>query len=296
MVIGIIGVLASLLMPAFSGAVGRARETVCLSNMRQIGMMMKFYADDHEDGFPPSTVKDPNWRTYSNNPLRDTDFGIGGRDPKPGLAATTWAPAAERPLFDYQGNPDVFRCPSDRGLKAAPKTIQGNSEEATPRLWDYSGCSYGYNSGRLTAPIDPARNPPHTKYTPHFTLVPTPGGGRSWFSRVVGLPGMTTDEIVHPDRYITMHEPAARPIPRVNLQTATPWWTQWHRNRGRKHFKDCLLAPDRFWSSTLFVDGHAKILNFSSSLKTDPYYPFEATSNWMWYQPTENKWITCFCN
>jgi len=44
-VIGIIGVLISLLMPSYTKARGAANKAVCESNMRQIGQAMMMYAD-----------------------------------------------------------------------------------------------------------------------------------------------------------------------------------------------------------------------------------------------------------
>lgn len=51
-VIAVIAVLASLLLPAMSGARTTADRTVCLSNMRQWGIALQLYATDHNDYFP----------------------------------------------------------------------------------------------------------------------------------------------------------------------------------------------------------------------------------------------------
>jgi len=52
-VIAIIGVLAGLLLPALSRARENARKVQCLSNLKQIGMAMLIYADDHNEWLPP---------------------------------------------------------------------------------------------------------------------------------------------------------------------------------------------------------------------------------------------------
>jgi prepilin-type N-terminal cleavage/methylation domain-containing protein/prepilin-type processing-associated H-X9-DG protein len=54
-VIAIIAILASLLLPALSRAKARGKQAACLSNMRQIGLALRMYADDN-DGFLPTTT------------------------------------------------------------------------------------------------------------------------------------------------------------------------------------------------------------------------------------------------
>jgi prepilin-type N-terminal cleavage/methylation domain-containing protein/prepilin-type processing-associated H-X9-DG protein len=51
-VIGIIGVLTSLLMPALSRAKGKASDTKCISNLRQIGIALVIYADENQGKLP----------------------------------------------------------------------------------------------------------------------------------------------------------------------------------------------------------------------------------------------------
>ncbi|HLH52514.1 MAG TPA: type II secretion system protein [Verrucomicrobiae bacterium] len=51
-VIGIIGVLTALLMPAFSRAKGKALDTKCISNLRQIGIALSIYADENQGRLP----------------------------------------------------------------------------------------------------------------------------------------------------------------------------------------------------------------------------------------------------
>lgn len=51
-VIGIIAVLAATLFPVFAKARSKAQQTKCLSNLRQMGIALGMYVDDHEGVYP----------------------------------------------------------------------------------------------------------------------------------------------------------------------------------------------------------------------------------------------------
>lgn len=53
-VIAIIALLAAMLLPAMSRAKESARTTQCLNHLRQLGVAVRLYADDHADEFPRS--------------------------------------------------------------------------------------------------------------------------------------------------------------------------------------------------------------------------------------------------
>jgi len=52
-VIAIIALLAGILFPVFSKAREKARQTTCISNLKQLGAAMMMYVEDY-DGFPPA--------------------------------------------------------------------------------------------------------------------------------------------------------------------------------------------------------------------------------------------------
>ena len=59
-VIAIIAILAAILFPVFARAKKQARLTTCASNLREIGMAVLMYADDHGGRLPRVCVLDAN--------------------------------------------------------------------------------------------------------------------------------------------------------------------------------------------------------------------------------------------
>src|SRR5438093_2125987 len=51
-VIAIIGILASMLLPALAKAKARAYRIGCISNLKQVGMGFRMWADDNEEHYP----------------------------------------------------------------------------------------------------------------------------------------------------------------------------------------------------------------------------------------------------
>jgi len=81
-VIAIIAILAAILFPVFAKAREKARQSTCTSNVKQLGMALEMWVQDHDETFPYGFNKGASW---------------------------------DRALYDnkYMGSKNILSCPSD---------------------------------------------------------------------------------------------------------------------------------------------------------------------------------------
>lgn len=118
-VIAVIAILVALLLPALSAAKESARSTRCLANIRQLGLAVSLYADDHH-AFPIFT------------------FDLTGE--------TVPYPYWHQQIYPYTRHDwtnALYRCPSYQGLTLA-------ASDAGDPLG-----SYGYNANGVQFAISP---------------------------------------------------------------------------------------------------------------------------------------------
>jgi prepilin-type N-terminal cleavage/methylation domain-containing protein/prepilin-type processing-associated H-X9-DG protein len=87
-VIAIIAILAAILFPVFARAREKARQTSCLSNMKQLGLGLMMYAEDFDEMLP-------GWRAQGHC---DTDDVF------------IW----KHVIYPYVNNHQIYICPSSR--------------------------------------------------------------------------------------------------------------------------------------------------------------------------------------
>ena len=111
-VIAIIAILAAILFPVFAQAREKARQTSCLSNLKQIGTSVLMYADDYDETYPPYVCGIAWWENlakYSGYPCTkysQIEFEMGGPGPN-----YTWMDS----IYPYVKNTKIFECPSMKG-------------------------------------------------------------------------------------------------------------------------------------------------------------------------------------
>jgi prepilin-type N-terminal cleavage/methylation domain-containing protein len=255
-VMAIITILASMLLPSLGRAKEQARMVQCLSNLRQVGIGIRLYMDDHNSKFPPRKVYEP-----ITGAAKDTLETIGGFDALPEWK--DYPTAKIRPLYDYLRPSEVYRCPVDKGQKKSGPS----GKLMKPSKWKNIGCSYTYNAGSL-----------------HYLR----GGGfrQTPADQAYGLAERNEDWVPSPERYILAHEP---PAALYHCIPGPYYWGQWHFCYGPSDIDDPQSARQQFISPILFVDGHTAQCNFSKSLSIDPYYPYEPTKDWIWYKPADDS-------
>jgi prepilin-type N-terminal cleavage/methylation domain-containing protein len=265
-VIAIIGILSSLLLPSLSRAREKSRVTQCLNNLRQLGIGISLYMNDHSDLFPPAHVRD------TNGVAKWTKFSIGGSDPEDGRIYN-FPSAQVRPLYPYLGKSEAFHCPKDHGVKV-PLTVAENTHYwAKPTCYETLGCSYVYN----------IEKPP--SFATVFPLADPEG-----------LAGKASSWLPQPSKYILMHEPPAgtmgcsKAVDGEHLSPNDMQYHFWHECAAgetdiAKH--DFPYETRKFVSPLLFVDGHVRFFDFTRTIYYDPSYICEEQPDWIWYKPMD---------
>jgi prepilin-type N-terminal cleavage/methylation domain-containing protein/prepilin-type processing-associated H-X9-DG protein len=118
-VIAIIAVLASLLVPAVKKAQARARSIYCVSNLRQWGLGLTLYAQEHEGILPPYHTG-----SHANPPYASRWYGI--------LFNGDYLPSVRKQYGAPQN--EIMWCPESNGT--------------VPKAWAayHAGLSYGMST------------------------------------------------------------------------------------------------------------------------------------------------------
>jgi prepilin-type N-terminal cleavage/methylation domain-containing protein/prepilin-type processing-associated H-X9-DG protein len=207
-VIAIIAILAAILFPVFAQAREKARQTTCLSNLKQIGLAGLMYIQDYDETMFPF---------YYNNtppPITYQQWWYNYYD----VATATFIP--ERALlWPYMKNNPIKSCPSfqapaDTGAGIRDLGYSANAAYLNPNMTTVAKMAQVSRPAETVLLADGAFlrgttgviapfsniNPPFDPNTGRATLYPTLHGRHSQMASVLWLDG---------------HAKATRPVPRA---------------------------------------------------------------------------------
>ncbi len=251
-VIAIIAILASLLLPAITRAKEHAKATVCLNNLRQIGISIQTFSMENNDRFPA---------------------GLGGKEIAPpywcyknGTDADRLAEPTRRPLYPFLKNSKVFHCPSDKGMDFSP--VGPNYQ---PSRYDALGSSYLLNDAPRGLPNSALLVPAGSIAGKPVNWAPNP-------SQFI----LVEEEPAGPRMRITGLDPC-----KLGVDPRAWYYFHWHFTHIPSTVTDLKRDTQQFISPTLFVDGHSSKVDFTMSITNDPAHPWEATDQYIWYKPND---------
>lgn len=282
-VIGIIAVLIGILLPALSKARKASRQTVCLSNLRQMGTAWVMYTTDSKGRLPYAIWSTTNVTNAASMPQAQVDeivwrgywFGILGdykvnssqllcpeaMDPVPG------------PINPITGGGTAFNSWNGRLQSASPVGIRldsskiNNTQDVTKR--GYRIGSYGFN-GNCHTGTKPASSPGTTgssaaRFGPRVTSI-RPAGEVPLFYDAVWIENAGAEN----------GTPQSPPQPPPDLTGA-----QSPSATGTNNHWRFLIARHGRAIDVCFADGHASrvALEDTFKMKWTPYWVTYALTN-----------------
>ena len=220
-VIAIIAILAAILFPVFAQAREKARQTACLSNLKQIGTAVMMYAQDYDETLPFTSYAN----TFAFNESY-ANFTSGA----PGTAAAVGGTSNFfGSLQSYLKNTGVFICPSsdeNNPPVAGPQAQYGCSALS---------CTSYYGNGAVLNAFNNISGRPDPKF------------------KATGLA-----DIKSPSNIVWIHENfertnAARTFPRYNASVAGAY-DRWHAFGTVESFSN----RHNGGGNIMYCDGHAK--------------------------------------
>ena len=249
-VIGIVGILASLLLPALSRAQSKAQGVACLNQLRQLALANLLYADDFHGRLPynygaadtKKTIQSGGFLNWANNVMSwELDEDNTNR---------VWL--AQGGLGPYvSGNADVFRCPADRALS----TLQ-RATGWTRRTRSYSMNAMVGDAGEYSEEGYNENNPHYTQFFKE-SEVPMP-------ARIFVLIEEHPDSIN--DGYF------------LNILYRREWFdlpASWHNSAANLTFADGHAETHRWVSSTTTPPGRQDTALLPLAVKGDAAADFD---------------------
>lgn len=269
-VIAIIAVLAALLFPVFTAAREKARQSMCASNLHQLGIAIVVYAQDYNGEVVPADAWLPGHVGSKDNPgppFTVTEFSV---------PLVTWADL----LGPYVRDGQIFACPDSSGTQLDRPYLPEGSGPFKRHLqvsyaandWQYAGFGLPPDNGSADGTGFPYSYPEGTMSGIPVYLINTPTSFVDRFYSDIADPA---NAILLADGVSVRTDPGERAGQQlVSVLLTEPYefdwcprgvrlWSKW-----TKSTVDADGHPDRALISlrhsggfeALFADGHAKWL------------------------------------
>jgi prepilin-type N-terminal cleavage/methylation domain-containing protein len=108
-VIAIIALLLAILMPSLNKVKERVKQTICMTNLRGIGLAIKLYVNDYNNRSAPKHGNRYAWTDPATGQERQPDYQYA-----------YWGLAYN----DYAKNPKIFSCPTFSSMKSTIYDIE----------------------------------------------------------------------------------------------------------------------------------------------------------------------------
>jgi prepilin-type processing-associated H-X9-DG protein len=157
-VIAVIGVLASLLLPALGSARARAQSAACLGHHRQLSVALQLYVGDAEDRLPNNFGASGTRAAVDSGRFDNWATSLLNWELDAGNTNLAWLRAGGLGPF-LSGGVEVLRCPADRALSAIQRRAGWASRARSVSLNAMVG-----NAGEFMYGASNTNNPGYRQY------------------------------------------------------------------------------------------------------------------------------------
>ena len=165
-VIAIIAILAAMLLPALAAAKRRAYNVNCTSNLKQVGLAIQMFADDHGDYLPNAEMGVSTGRGMSV--AQKADYSSKDAQPNDWLVyfiqpyVSAPPPATTSGFITVTNFIKLMYCPSNEHYNTANnpdffsyEMVEGGAAGSVSRYCGLPWDPFGYNGGSVANPLPP---------------------------------------------------------------------------------------------------------------------------------------------